>query len=154
MFDKIHNATVDFTMDDLPCESFRDVYAYWLANKPDDGLPPVDAISPLKLPRQHLPYIGVMTVERDPMRFHIRVSGTGVTDATGIEFTGKYVDEIPGTEAALERFAWCADNGLAYFVEGPITWSPNDFMDYRVIGLPFAGPGGTVDRVMLVFDFS
>jgi hypothetical protein len=95
-----------------------------------------------------------MSMDGDPRRFFIRVSGSGVTDSTGVEFTGMYVDTVPGTEEAIERFAWCADQVKPYFVEGPITWSPKDFMHYRVLGLPFIATDGKTERVMLVFDFS
>ena len=133
--------------------AFRELYAYWEQARGADILPPVHAINPAELPRHCLPCIAVLGIEREPLRFHIRLSGTGVRDATRIEFTGKYVDEVPGFEGAETRFRWCLENALPYCWTGKSSWTPWPHSIYSVIALPFGEPDGRVERILVCAQF-
>src|SRR3546814_17152966 len=41
-----------------------------------------------------MPNILIADIEQDPFRVRFRLVGTKVVEATGFEFTGKYLDEI------------------------------------------------------------
>src|SRR3546814_18274569 len=50
-------------------------------------------IDPVEIPRL-MPYVLIADIEHAPFRVRFRLVGTKVVEATGFEFTGKYLDEI------------------------------------------------------------
>ena len=142
---------LDFTAADLRTPEQRAVHGYWLEARGEAPFPPSEAIDPLRLPKSALPMIGYMEPV-EPDDFVIRVAGTGIRDAVGIEFTGRKISALPGAEGALERFLWCQREGRPYFTEGPIAWANQHYRIYSVLALPY-GSGTRVTRIMLVFGF-
>ena len=50
-----------------------------------------------------LPHITIFEVVRDTMRFRIRLVGTAIVEAMGIDTTGCWLDELDNTEAIRRR---------------------------------------------------
>ena len=70
----------------------RSLYRWWLSKCANDipdraDLDPAD-IKPL------LPNLFIADVERDPFRIRYRLVGTRVVEATGLNITGHYLDEL------------------------------------------------------------
>lgn len=131
----------------------RAVYDYWDAARGTAAMPPPGAIDPLRLPREALPHLGLIEVEREPLRFLTRLQGTSVVEALGINHTGRYYDEIPGMDAQVARLAWCARERRPYLTEGTASFAPKDFQHYRLLALPFGDESHGVRRILFVSAF-
>lgn len=130
----------------------RATYEYWLSKCVGETLPPVSAIDPLALPRASLPYLNLIGVEPEPLRFRFRLSGTDFVDQVGSEMKGTYVDEVPGMERTARRFRWMALNRRPYFAEDMLTFSERDYKRYRAIGMPFVDTDGAISRMLFVHE--
>lgn len=153
MSERPENLQDQFSRDALSPAFLRAAYDYWCENRKAGGLPPTDAIDPTRLPRECLPHIVILDVEPSPLRFRFRLSGTKVVEGLGVDYTGVYLDEIPGIAEQLERISWCAREGCAYLSESLITFAPNNFKRYQVLGLPFGNGALGVQRIVFVFSF-
>jgi hypothetical protein len=65
----------------------------WWTDHRDDDIPDRTALDPFAL-KATLPYLLISDVERDPFRIRFRHVGTKVAEATGLGFTGRYLDEL------------------------------------------------------------
>jgi hypothetical protein len=143
-----------FSVDDLPYEQMRGLYAYWLERRDGEDMPPDTAIDPLRLPQSCLPFIAIDEVSYGPLRFRARLCGTGVAEAVGVDHTGRYVDEIDGMAEQLQRLAWCVQHRRPYTIRDRMTFSPRDYRSYSALALPFAGRDGAVTRIVICYGFS
>lgn len=143
----------DIDRDALSPDYVRAAYDYWRSQRRSAVLPPIGAIDPVKLPRACLPYIVVMDVETDPLRFRSRLNGTEIVRGFGIDQTGLYFDEIPNMEKQLARFQWCVRERRPYMAEDKLAFAPHDFRSYQTIALPFGDEAHGVQRILFVFSF-
>jgi hypothetical protein len=68
----------------------------WWVDHCNGGIPDRSALDPFAL-KTLLPNMLIAEVERDPLRIRYRLVGTRVVEATGIDFTGQYLDDlVPG----------------------------------------------------------
>jgi len=154
MSDPLRDIVEVIEAETLPHAYMRALFAYWQAARGDAAAPLVTALDPLKLPREALPYLGILDVEGDPPKFRTRLMGTRFVEASGEDLTGRLVDELPGIEPQLVRFRWAVEHRRPYFVSSPLTWSDKDFIRYDALGLPFVDHRGAVARLVFVFGFS
>jgi hypothetical protein len=140
-------------LDRVPPVVHRDLYALWLAKRPAGGLPARRAFDPVEMPRL-LPWVTLFDVEYEPMRFRVRLVGTGVVEGTGMDNTDRYLDELNCIEHTLARCRQLVETRQPYFHANlPMPWSPNDFRTYTVLGLPLADDGLTVDKILGTLTF-
>lgn len=144
---------IDFAPDDLQSDYMRALHEYWNAARGAADLPPVSAIDPMLLPRACLPYLSVLEVEQAPFRLRSRLSGTALVAQFGTDFTGRYLDELPGMDAQLTRMKWCVETRHPYVVEDKLTFAPKDYKLYQTLILPFGDPEAGVQRIVGVFTF-
>lgn len=78
---------VTLSREGFPTGYFEAGYRYWIDCRPPGGLPSVDMIDPLKLPKACLPRIDLVAVEKNPIRFQIRLWGTGIVNIVGSDFS-------------------------------------------------------------------
>src|SRR5260370_24175935 len=72
------------------------LYDYWLSIHPHAGLPGRQHFDPTAIP-DLLPYIFMVDIERNPLRFKYRLVGTEYVRMIGRDLTGRYLDEAhPG----------------------------------------------------------
>ena len=140
-------------MASLPPGPAKQLYTYWLERKYNRSIPRAEFADPDRMPKEVFRHVGVMNVEHDPFRFFIRLSGPAVAEATGVDFTGKYVDELSGVGHALGRFKWCVDNAKPYYFSGDVTWADVNFKNYSVLALPFGDEDNVVSNIVLLFQF-
>ena len=150
---------VDFSADDLPHARQRHLYAYWLGARAGAAFPPAGAIDPMTLPRDSLSYLSILEVVRSgddaaTARFRVRLHGTEIVEATGLEITGRHLDEIDGMDRQIERCRWMVAQARPYLVADALTWSPRMHSAYTALNLPFGDPDGTVQRIVAVFAFT
>jgi hypothetical protein len=99
--------------------------------------------------------LSLLDVLHDPLRFRYRVHATNLAQRIGMEFTGKWVDEIPNPIHA--------DGARTHFTEvierrTPIVYRRrHEFVtdnlphDCEILALPLAGDGRTIDMLMSAF---
>lgn len=148
--DPIH----DFRNDQLPDGELKHLHAIWEAGHGGASLPSREHFDPVIIPVTLLPWITIFDVESAPSRFRVRIVGTGIVEAIGMDATGKYLDEMPGAENVQTRAAWALENRKAYYVgDLPLTWVHEQYKHYSVIGLPLATNGHDIDMLLYGMSF-
>ncbi len=151
--DEPERQITDFAVENLPPGLHRDLYTLWLVKCSPGLLPSRADIDPIEMPKL-LPHIILVDVERDPWRFRARVFGTAIVDAIGFDPTGRYLEEVDGTDPIQRRAEVLASTARPYFVpHEPLRWSAHDFKHYSTLGLPLAGNGTTVDKLLYSMTF-
>lgn len=126
----------------------------WLALHPGDRLPGRQHFEPLDM-IELWPHLVFVDVHRDPLRFRVRVHGTKVVEAVGLDATGSYLEDaiVDFTDSAARK-SRCrvAEYGVPQHRFGPATiriradWAPCECLH-----LPFARDGETVDQILSLF---
>ena len=75
----------------------RRLLAYWLEKRGDRLFPAKAEIDPVEFP-YILGYVTLVDVERDPRRYRFRLDGSILVSLSGTDYTGRYLDELPGAE--------------------------------------------------------
>lgn len=99
--------------------------------------------------------VGLLDVLREPLRFRIRLFGANLVRRTGIEVTGKLLDEVKLPQLRYhfdERCREIVARGTPYSTGGDY------FMDERpsrheLLVLPFAEDGATISMLLFAFWF-
>jgi hypothetical protein len=68
------------------------LHRWWLSHRGDD-IPERISLDPVDLKRL-LPNLMISDIEDDPFRVRYRLVGTNMVSATGLDFTGRYLDEL------------------------------------------------------------
>jgi hypothetical protein len=126
----------------------RRMHDYWLAKHPVTGLPGRKHISPHEFP-DALPWVWMLDVHRDPLRFRYRLVGTGLVRMLKREPTGMWIDEAHPDFAAtgqLDRYAEIVHQRAPQYRKGAPLFAHNqDFASVERLMLPLASDGNTVD---------
>src|SRR5512144_1342771 len=128
----------------------RQVYAYWLDARGDRSMPSRADIDPLDL-RFCLGWVCLVDVVYDPdPRFRFRLDGSRLTNLTGMDLTGQYVDMLDGP--AYRDFILAIYNRVVttkepVFIANMAQWSDRG---YRVeqVTMPLSNDGVTVHGLM------
>ena len=112
----------DFAESDICSPMVRDFYRYWLGLTAKRPMPDQTDVDPTQIPRHVLPFINLTDVRPDG-RFKSRLAGTKVVALSGLDITGRYIDEIPGTEDMLRQFQRLVRSRKPYHCIVPLTWS-------------------------------
>jgi hypothetical protein len=151
----IQTVSDDVTLNDLPEGPHRALYALWSARRRAGHLPGRAEFDPSEM-REILPHITIFdVVERNPLRFRIRLVGTAIVDAMDVDTTGRYLDELDNIGHVHRRAEQLVETGVPYFLSNlPLTWTHQSFKRYSVLGVPLAADGQTIDKLMysMVFE--
>ncbi len=85
----------------------RRFYADWETRRRGREFPVRRDFDPCDL-AYALGYVSLMDVLRDPLRFRLRLQGTGIAERTGADMTGKFVDQMKDRrhrDMATEHFS-------------------------------------------------
>jgi hypothetical protein len=85
-----------FTWTDVgQCKSrmIRDLNDWWISNQAAGGIPDRRSFDPAEY-KALMPNLVVAEIEPDPFRVRYRLVGTRVAQFTGLDFTGRYLDEL------------------------------------------------------------
>lgn len=77
----------------LESPMLRRFYADWEVRRRGREFPARRDFDPCDL-AYALGYVSLMDVLRDPLRFRFRLQGTGIAERTGVDMTGKFVDQM------------------------------------------------------------
>jgi hypothetical protein len=143
----------DLNSSDLPSGVHRALFDLWHAKSSPGRLPARSRFDPIEMP-DLLPHLVLFDVQRDPLRFRIRLVGTAVVEAMGVDTTGRYLDELGRINDVHRRTETIATTGKPYFKQNlPLTWTHLDFKKYSVLGVPLANDGQTIDKLLYTMLF-
>src|SRR3546814_5143009 len=100
-----------------------------------------------------MPNILIADIEQAPFRVRYRLVGTKVVEATGFEFTGKYLDEItlPDDEGPfLESYRLASESKSAVLARIQWRLDPDTIGEYDACFLPLSDDGEVVDKVLCI----
>ena len=138
----------------VPNPLLRQLYRFWDDLRGRDAMPAYSQLDPLDIPRTILPHVFLNDVLA-PNRFRVRLQGTEAVRQSGVDLTGRIVDEIDGAEGTQQRFETIVTTRSPYYCRVPLTWSPLDYKTYEAIVLPLADPDGVdVRRIFGASIFS
>jgi len=139
---------------DAPPETWHSklqhLHDYWLSIHPGTGLPGRQHLDPADVPGL-LPYMFLINVERDPLRFRYRLVGTNYVQMMGSDLTHRYLDEVhpdfPGP--IREQYVELAEHGRLAYRKGRVMRAAmhRDFVIER-LALPLARNGVDVDMIL------
>ncbi len=135
--------------------SFRFLIDYWQSKHRDGKLPGRNAINPAELKRV-LPQLLLIDVQREPLDFRYRLAGTLTYDIFGFDLTGRRVRDIPPAEwgeTVWRSMAELVETRKPQYVRLDFTTTEGNVRSYRVLRLPLAEDGETVDCVLVMGDF-
>lgn len=72
---------------------FSEIFHFWKGRCQAGGLPGVQEMDPVELPRTVLPFIILLDVCENPTRFRYRLTGTKIDQVQNRNISGTYVDE-------------------------------------------------------------
>lgn len=136
--------------DEIDSPRIRQLFDYWQSKRRDGRLPRRADIDPAEIP-QLMPNLLLVDVEYDPFRVRYRLVGTQIVEATGFEFTGKYLDEIvlPDDEGPfLESYQLAAERKAAVLARIKWRLDAETTGEYDACFLPLSEDGATVDKVL------
>lgn len=134
---------------------FKRLIAYWRGKRRDGRLPARRDIVPVDL-KPILAQLLLVDVEREPLDFRYRLAGTSSYDIFGFDLTGKRVRDIEPREWAetvWESLATVVRTGQPQYVRLDFEMPDGRGRSYRVLRLPLADDGRTVDCILLMSDF-
>lgn len=140
--------------DDLPPsdDKIAVLHRYWRKLCPSSRLlPGRQHFDPLQVPRL-LPWVWLIDVSRDPLRFRYRLIGTVHVDACGWNQTGLYLDQVHprfiGSSAYPQFCAVAEREGLAFYAGPPTYVIKKDYISIERLILPLAADGEVVDKLL------
>ncbi len=80
-------------VDDLHDQRLRRLLDYWNALRGETAMPAKSAIDPVDF-RFVLGYVTLVDVEDAPRRYHFRLDGSILARLSGVDYTGRYLDEL------------------------------------------------------------
>ncbi len=130
----------------------RQFYVYWRSKCREGAIPRRADIDPVEIPKL-VPNLLIADIEYKPFRVKYRLVGTNVVEATGFEFTGRYLDEIVLADDEgpfLECYRTACDSRLP--VQTRIKWHLGDdtVREYDICILPLSDDGITVNKAVSI----
>lgn len=133
---------------------------YWLTKRRPDRLPGRDDIDPVEMPRELLPNIALIAVERrglDEMRCRFRLVGTNIVrnfgrDVTGCLFEEVFLspDKLKAERAQIARVVQTRESAV---VRDRLNIPGRQFITVTRTLLPLAANGHDVDMILSYSDF-
>ena len=132
----------------------RRFYEYWVSIHPrGGGLPGRQHVDPTDVP-DLLPWIWMVDVQRQPLRFKYRLLGTEYAKAMEADFTGRWIDEVHPKflgSLAYPQYVAAAERGEIGYIKGPPTFhTPKSYISRERLLLPLARDGCTVDMLLAI----
>lgn len=126
---------------------------YWIKLKGDRKLPLRSDLDPAAIPKL-LANIVLNEVERDPVRFRIRLEGEQISVARGFNATGRYFDE-PGVmilkDDVLDAYKQMLEDGKPRYSDGAFSYQDGRGGQLYRLAVPLSLEGETVDFIVVGF---
>lgn len=129
----------------------------YLAGLARGRLPARTDLDPIAF-RADLPYVNLLDVvpaEAGP-RFRFRLVGTAQTQSAGLEYTGRYVDEIVSDELkprVIADLTKVVTTRQPLYGRYPMPFPGRDFIMSERVFFPLASDGETVDAILVLHNY-
>lgn len=128
------------------------LYEYWDSKRAGRAMPARHDLDPIEIP-ELLRHLILLDIMHDPLRFRVRLYGTGVTELHGHDLTGRFLYEDGLTPIGQQTRPWNArtvESREPHYTVGDYT----DISDGRIgtfyrLGLPLSSNDDTVDMLMI-----
>jgi hypothetical protein len=127
----------------------RQAYGYWTAKCTGGRLPGRADIRPEEM-RHLLPWVFLVDVEADPVRFRYRLVGSEITRLAGVEYTGAAINEAefgPHWRRVFDDYLAVVRSGVPGYVDGSARWGAREFLHHERIVMPLSSDGTTIDML-------
>ena len=110
-------------------------------------------VTPRQIGPQAMPNVVMVDVEAVPRRYRLRLIGTALVRAAGLDNTGRYFDELAEEQREANGFFVKVMDRLVS-CRRPLIYTANMFfrdmewVRYRCLAAPLAGEDGQVDRIV------
>jgi hypothetical protein len=124
-------------------------YRYWVERKGARRFPSRGDVDPLDF-RYLLGDVMLVDVNRDPLRFRVRLHGSDMVMRAGYDLTGKYLDELPIPEYrkyVVERCKGLVKTGMPLVVQHDRVLGGQP-QRYEALWLPFSSDGTQVTMLL------
>ncbi len=154
------DARRDFEADLGPLEAR--LFRYWRSIHPGgDRLPGRQHFDPVELAAGYprlLQHVWLVDVERQPLRFRLRLVGSSVYMTSPFARTGRYVDEFidpaSRTETLQTSFTRLVETGQPEFRRGrPRVPSSRNARELARLSLPLATDGSAIDMILNITTY-
>jgi hypothetical protein len=131
------------------------LYEYWAAIRPGGRrLPGRQHLDPADIPRDLLPFIWMLDIQREPFRIRYRLIGTKIVAGMGRNPTGMWVDEahphVLDRPEFFSRFQKVVKTGIPSRRSGiPTIWLSDAYLFENLV-LPFAADGENPDMLVIL----
>ncbi|HET6161081.1 MAG TPA: PAS domain-containing protein [Dongiaceae bacterium] len=140
---------------ELDDHRLRRLFGYWLAKRGERLFPAKAEIDPVDF-SYVLGYVTLVDVERNggikpSRRYHFRLDGSILVELSGTDYTGRYLDELPGEQYVAfikETYDRVTDSGVPY------RYRKNELLDQQLFSeetliLPLGDDPPTVDMLVV-----
>ena len=127
----------------------RRLAEYWFSKVAPGRLPSRADIKPEEM-RRDLPFVYLIDVASDPLRFRYRLVGTRVSEWTGRDFTGAAVNETeygPQWQRIFADYQAVTESKAPAYTEMHGPWVAKEYRYYERFLAPLARDGSTVDML-------
>jgi hypothetical protein len=136
----------------------KQLLEYWREKKGDRMAPMRAEIDPAEI-KALLPYVGMVDVERAPLRFRYRLAGSDIARGYGREITGHYLDEMDlnGHEHQItQEYTRAADSAEPSCTTWEYLRKDGRNVRYERLVLPLSSDGRQIDMLFggCVFDWA
>ena len=133
----------------------RALHQWWLGKGGALGAPDREALDPSEL-RSLLPNLLIAEAEHNPFRVRYRLIGTKVVEVTGLDITGRYLDELLSAEPDQP---WISHYRTVYDTQRPllgstiVPTSAGSMFTYEFGIFPLRNGGERVEQFIAVEDY-
>jgi hypothetical protein len=135
---------------ELDDNRLRRLFEYWLERRGERLFPARAEIDPVEFAFV-LGYVTLVEVEPEPRRYRFRLDGSILVELSGTNYTGRYLDELPGEEYVAfitETYDRVVDGGA------PFRYRKNELLDQQQFSeetliLPFGDHPPVVEMLMV-----
>ena len=127
----------------------RQLFEYWREKAAGRRFPARRDLDPLDMVYV-LPFLSLVDVLRNPLRFRGRLIGTSIVEKSGFDLTGKWLDELPipeYRELLLRRVHSIVEASAPLLVRNKQFFG-GQWYNYEVIWLPLADDGEEITMLM------
>jgi hypothetical protein len=140
---------------ELDDSRLRRLLAHWLEKRGERLFPTRADLDPIEFP-YILGYVTLVDVEREPgsqpsRRYRFRLDGSILVELSGTNYTGRYLDELPGEEYVAfirDTYDRVADSGVPYRYRKNELLDQQQFSEETLI-LPFGDNPPAVDMLVV-----
>ena len=141
------NDTPNLEIDD---ERLRRLLGYWQGHCHGRPFPAKANVDPVDF-SYVLGYVTLVDVEHDPRRYYFRLDGSILVEMSGMNYTGRYLDELGMPEYIAfvkETYDRVVDSGLPYRYRKAGVFDQQQFFSEETLILPL-GDAPKVERLLV-----